>query len=80
MVTAISTIGVLGRRRRAARGPRAGKARLAERFAAGEIDEDGVRRPTCSPRVAAEPSTSPEPRRCVRDLREGQASRTGVPC
>jgi putative membrane protein len=37
---AIVTAVILSRRARAGAGPRAGEARLAERFAAGEIDED----------------------------------------
>lgn len=37
---AITAAVVIGRRNRAAAGPRAGEARLAERFAAGDIEED----------------------------------------
>lgn len=37
---AITAAVVVSRRNRAAAGPRAGEARLAERFAAGEIEED----------------------------------------
>jgi putative membrane protein len=40
---AVTTLVILGRRNRASAGPRAGEARLAERFASGEIDEQEYR-------------------------------------
>ena len=39
----VTTIVLVGRRNRAQAGPRAGEARLAERFAAGEIGEQEYR-------------------------------------
>jgi putative membrane protein len=39
----VTTCLLLGRRHRANAGPRAGEARLAERFASGEIDEQEYR-------------------------------------
>ncbi len=39
----ITTIVLVSRRNRALAGPRAGEARLAERFAAGDIDEQEYR-------------------------------------
>jgi len=40
---AVTAFVVSGRRRQRLAGPRAGKARLAERYAAGEVDEDEYR-------------------------------------
>lgn len=39
----VTTVVLVGRRNRALAGPRAGEARLAERFAAGEISEQEYR-------------------------------------
>ncbi|HEX6919147.1 MAG TPA: SHOCT domain-containing protein [Actinomycetes bacterium] len=43
VATVITALVVIGRRNRALAGPRAGEAKLAERFAAGEISEQEYR-------------------------------------